>query len=223
LSAIPENWENLTAEFRHVMEGHLAPGETILTWLEPDLDERLQYATNLVVLTDRRLFSVGPQQLLTPKTAPELESTFHSWPCSEVLLRVREHGGAGALELSTPEQRLHCWRFTTAKSAAVHRLMQRFERVREGEIAAADEPAETAEAYCPSCGALLTPDQDTCLECEAAKAKPAVQSLTRLWRFTRPHLGMFGFGLRPSPPCSHSRGCGDSPGRTSACSGSVSS
>ncbi|MBN2580929.1 MAG: ATP-binding cassette domain-containing protein [Pirellulales bacterium] len=196
MNSIPENWENLAPEFRRVAECRFEPGETILTWVEPDLDDRLRYAKNLVVLTDRRLISVGPQGLDASPAAGELESTLRSWPCrEEVQLRVREHGGAGALELFSPEGRLHSWRFTAAKSAAVHRLVQRFERVQEGEVAAEEESAEASETYCPSCGALLAPDQETCPECEAAKAKPAVQSLTRLWRFTRPRLGMFSLGF----------------------------
>jgi ATP-binding cassette subfamily B protein len=179
-----------------MVEIRLDSEETILTWMEPDLDDQLQYAANLVVLTDRRFFSVGPRSLSTPDASAALESTFRCWPCrSEVSLRLREQGGAGYLELFAPDRRLHCWRFTAAKSGAAHRLVQRFERLQAGESAAAEEPAEALESYCPSCGALLAPDQENCLECEAATAKPAVQSLSRLWRFTKPRFGMFCFGF----------------------------
>src|SRR5262245_55848298 len=94
----------------------LQAGETLLAWFEPDLDARLHYAAGLVLLTDRRLLAAA-----TP-------TSWQSFPLAPGhALRQREHGGAGALELSDETGRLAFWRFTAARSLAVSRLVQRRE------------------------------------------------------------------------------------------------
>jgi len=55
-NTFPESW-------RPAVEAALRPGERLLAWFEPDLDERLFYASGLVVLTDRRLLgAIVPRQ-----------------------------------------------------------------------------------------------------------------------------------------------------------------
>ncbi|MGD0516948.1 MAG: ABC transporter transmembrane domain-containing protein, partial [Thermoguttaceae bacterium] len=72
-----------------------------------------------------------------------------------------------------------------------------FERLQEGDQGDEDDSAEYLAAVCPSCGALLGPEQISCPECEAAKAKPPIQSLWRLSRFAKPRALaiLFGFSL----------------------------
>ncbi len=48
-------WTTLPANRREETARRLEAGETLLAWFEPDLDRNLQYASGLVVLTDRRV------------------------------------------------------------------------------------------------------------------------------------------------------------------------
>ena len=187
-------WENTTPELRNVIETRLLPGERLLVWLEPDLDVQLQYAQNLVVLSDRRLMSVGPVGA-GDKSGKGLENTFKSWPIEgSTSLRMKEYSGTGVLELIGKESRHHFWRFTAGKVNTAHRLVLRYELLQQGEEEE-EESTETIGAVCPSCGALLAPEQTTCPECETAKAKPPILSLSRLIVFAKPRAFIVSLGL----------------------------
>ncbi len=179
------------------METHLSPGETPLVWMELDLDEQLHYARGLVVLTDRRLLSVGPTTGAA-KSGDFREDSFRSWPIeSSLTLLTREQSGTGILELIGPEKLLQQWRFTAGKVKTAHHISLRFERLQAGDANEEEDSSELLGAVCPSCGSILAPDQTTCPECEAAKAKPPIQSLWRLSRFAKPRALaiLFGFSL----------------------------
>ena len=197
LNSTHDIWENVAPKLRSVLEAHLSGDENPLVWLELDLDQQLHYAQGLVVLTDRRLLSVGPAEGETNSGTPP-DNGFQSWKVdSSLALRVREQGGTGMLELIGPQSRLHHWRFTSGKVNAAHHMALRFERVQEGDQSDEEDSAEYLAAVCPSCGALLGPEQITCPECEAAKAKPPIQSLWRLSRFAKPRALaiLLGFSL----------------------------
>jgi ATP-binding cassette subfamily B protein len=179
------------------VETHLSGDESPLVWLELDLDQQLNYTQGLVVLTDRRLLSVGPLEG-DLKSGATPDNGFQSWKIDpSLVLRTREQGGTGILELIGPQSRLHHWRFTSGKINAAHHLALRFERVQEGDQSEEEDSAESLAAVCPSCGALLAPEQITCPECEAAKAKPPMQTLSRLISFAKPRalIILFGFLL----------------------------
>ena len=179
-------WENIAPELRRVMEGHLSAGELPLVWLEPDLDRQLNYSKCLVVLTDRRLLSVEPADG-TAELSANGKHSLQSWPVdSSLTLRAKEYAGAGMLELIGPESRLYHWRFTSGRVNAAHQIVIRFERLQQGDQSEEEDSAESLGAVCPSCGALLAPEQTTCPGCEAAKAKPPMQSLSRLISFAKP-------------------------------------
>src|SRR5690606_31127431 len=96
----------------------LAGDETVLGWFEPDLDETLMYARGLVVLSDRRLLSRAAG-----------DSQWRSWPLEpDQALRHHDHAGAGSLELSDPDRRLACWRYTIGQHAALLRFVDAFAR-----------------------------------------------------------------------------------------------
>ncbi len=179
------------------MEARLFPGETPLVWMEFDLDEQLHYARGLIVLTDRRLLSVGPLTE-TAKSGGNNENSFRFWPIdSSLSLSTKEHSGTGILELLGPEKILYHWRFTAGKVKTAHQISLRFERLQEGDANEEEDSSELLAAVCPSCGALLTPEQTTCPECDAAKAKPPIQALSRLIGFAKPRalIIIFGFAL----------------------------
>jgi ATP-binding cassette, subfamily B, bacterial len=188
-------WENLAPEMLSVVEERLTEGELPLVWLEPDLDSELNYARSLVVLTDRRLLSVGPIEE-SEKDKKKAAKTFQEWPVDTAFtLRIREHSGTGLLELIGAEKRLYHWRFTAGKVNAAHRMSMRFERLQEGDASEEEDTSDSLGAVCPSCGALLAPEQLTCPECEAAKGKPPMQSLSRLFSFAKPRAFVVTLGF----------------------------
>ena len=116
LNSTHDIWENIAPELRKVVESHLADSEMPLVWLEIDLDQKLLYAWGLLVLSDRRILSVGPVDAAENDSAV-IEKTFQSWPVDSALtLRAREYAGTGMLDLTSAESRLHHWRFTSGKS-----------------------------------------------------------------------------------------------------------
>jgi ATP-binding cassette subfamily B protein len=195
LNSTHDIWENIAPELRRVVESHLSDSEMPLVWLEIDLDQQLHYVRGLVVLTDRRLLSVGPADGAENVSAI-IENTFQSWPVDSALtLRAREYAGTGMLELTDPVSLLYHWRFTSGKVNTAHQMALRFERLQQGDHSDEEDSAESLAAVCPSCGALLAPDQTTCPECEAAKAKPPMQALARLIGFAKPRAAVVLFGF----------------------------
>ena len=71
----------------------------------------------------------------------------------------------------------------------------RFERLQEGDANEEEDSSESLGAVCPSCGAILAPEQTTCPECDAAKAKPPMQALSRLIGFAKPRAPIIIFGF----------------------------
>ena len=47
----------LPATWQTQVEAQLAPDETLLAWLETDLDDRLRFVSGMLALTDRRLLA----------------------------------------------------------------------------------------------------------------------------------------------------------------------
>jgi ATP-binding cassette, subfamily B, bacterial len=199
LSSTPELWENLAGEFRGAIDSQLLPGEIPLAALETDLDENLHYARGLVVLTDRRLLWAG---LIRGKNGPPSaeDTPFQSWTLdASVTFRVRDQAGIGILELVGDGGRHGFWNYTAGKAPLAHRFVERFNRFRQGDPQPEEEESssEILGAVCPTCGVILSPEQEVCPECESGKAKPPVQSLFRLKRFAKARIGMilFGFAL----------------------------
>ncbi len=180
---------------RSVVDANLGADERLVLWLEPDLDQQLHYAQGLLVLTDRRLLSVEPV-ISSEKSNLPPEDGLRSWPVTSALtLRAKDYAGTGMLELIDSQSRLYHWRFTAGKVNAAHRLALGFERLQQGDRAEEEDSAEAVAAVCPNCGALLAPDQTLCPECEAAKTKAPMQSLSRLIGFARPRILVISLGL----------------------------
>jgi ATP-binding cassette subfamily B protein len=196
LEATTDAWGTLPEARRGEVGAELAPGESVLAWLEPDLDVRLHYRAGLVVLTDRRVLADDQDD---PGSADDNGAhparRWRSWPLAEVAeVRTREHAGLGTLDLLGRDGRLAHWRYTIARAPGAHRLAQRFEAFRrDGRI----DPDDLPDPTCPRCGEPLPPDQGTCPACTPATNVPAASSLSRLLRFAKPHAGaiLLGFVL----------------------------
>jgi ATP-binding cassette, subfamily B, bacterial len=156
------------------------PGETVVAWLETDLDAALRFAPGLVVLTDRRLIAFeavdGSGSLPKPQ-AWTLDATTN--------LESGEHAGVGALELFWNDARVARWRYTAAQAAAAHRLVRRFNALMRPAGVVAEESKTTV---CPSCGAVLNADDVECPACKPDVGEPSRFVLLRLIRFAAPWM-----------------------------------
>ena len=119
-----------------------------------------------------------------------------SWPLDAASgLRAKDQGSAGRLELLGPAGLVCHWRYTIGRSPAAHRLAQRFERLRQGELSGGEETGEPPTTVCPSCGAILAASQTSCPDCGVVKDKPALGALYRLAGFAKPHKWMVLLGF----------------------------
>ena len=168
--ALPDRW---AAE----VEPQLAAGEKTQAWLEIDLDNRLQFAAGLVIVTDRRLLARAPG-----------DGGWQEWPLRAGLaLNHHDHAGVGALELVDANGRLANWRYTLARNLAALRVINEFDLHRDS-IVSGQPVLRSTDDICPKCKAPLPPGEDECPICtREATAAPSTWTLFRLWRFAHPY------------------------------------
>jgi len=173
LDGIADVWQSFPETRRREAEAQLQAGEALRAWFEPDLDERLFYASGLVLLTDRRLLGCA---------APG--SAWHEWPLSPDLnLRCSEHAGVGTLEVLGAASRLTHWRCTAGRAAAARTLVLRWQAQRDG-------GSTLTTSVCPSCGAAMPAEAETCPACAPIPPQRSFWALFRLLRFARPRASM---------------------------------
>jgi ATP-binding cassette subfamily B protein len=186
LKTSTDPWSTVPAARRREIEDRLEAGETLLGWFQPDLDDRLFYAQGLIVLTDRRVLAADP--VAADGDAAPLR--WCGWRLEgDASLYSREHAGVGTLELVGPEGRLAHWRYTAARAADASRLLHRFEQHRNPAAAPA------GDSICPTCGAVIPPEEGRCPKCAPAVAPRPTASLFRLLEFARPRARVIALGL----------------------------
>ncbi|GAB2913301.1 ABC transporter ATP-binding protein/permease [Paralcaligenes sp. KSB-10] len=152
---LPDAW-------RKSLESRLTGQETVLAWLETDLDTRLHFAAGLIAVTERQLLARAPG-----------ESDWQSWPFQEgLVLRHQDHGGVGSLELHDAHARLANWRYTLGHNPAAMRLIAQFDHQRDVALHG-KAAASRAEAHLSRTQELQSP--------------PSTWALLRLWSFARPY------------------------------------
>jgi ATP-binding cassette, subfamily B, bacterial len=192
--------ESLPEKWRSRLSGQLAAGEIIVGWLETDLNPRLQYASELVVLTDRRMLASGVGERATGPSAATTgsngqASAWQSWMLApDLKLQVSQHAGIGALDLTNASSRLARWRFTVGAMGPARRLEARFHALQAPASASTNGQA-VGPTICPSCGEVITSEDGVCPACAAAAPPPPASSLLRLFMFARPHAAMMFLGL----------------------------
>ncbi len=163
----------------------LEPDERVLAWLEPDLDEKLYFATGAIILTSRRLLARAPNQ--------------QDWLTWNIVatqsLQHRDHAGVGTIELFNEGHRLAIWRHTLGMAPAVSRLTDSFDVVQQ-KLVNPEAVVAVDAASCPTCGTPYAPDQDECAVCDDDPAGPTdTWALLRLARFAAPYRGALIVGL----------------------------
>jgi ATP-binding cassette subfamily B protein len=183
VAELASDGRSLPAAWDASARAQLTEGERALAWVETDLDERLFYATGLVLLTgDRLLSAAGPSDGVT----------WRSWPLEAGLeLRTEERGGVGGLELVGPSGRLAQWRYTAARSAEAGRVVQRL-AIWRAERAGSPPPPDST---CPSCGAVVRAEDGRCPACASTPTPASASALLRLFSFARPHVRLMLLGF----------------------------
>jgi ATP-binding cassette subfamily B protein len=168
--ALPSAWMPL-------VPAELAAGESVLGWLEIDLDRKLRYASGLVVLTDRRLLT---------RSADDAGWQSHPFRAGLSLLR-RDHSGVGSLELVDASSRIASWRYTLGGDIAAGRFVESFNRQLAYALTGV-VPATLPAALCPKCETPLLAGQEECPLCsKEIHSPPSTWTLFRLWRFAYPY------------------------------------
>ena len=190
-------WTATPAWARPLVEARLKPGETALTWFEPDLNEALNFAPGLVVLTDKRVLSYAWPSGTEPDKRANTAQSFDSYPLDEQSrFQSKDHAGLGRLELLNATSRAAFWRYTVARAEGVRRISERLDALQRGLHVPVAAP-HTAENECSLCGAPFDPKLRACPECGNAPSQTSIRSLLRLIGFARHHLPMsiLGFAL----------------------------
>ncbi|MDR2838559.1 MAG: ABC transporter ATP-binding protein/permease [Azonexus sp.] len=174
-SAVPPSPVALPAPCRAALQGD----ESVLAWLETDLDQRLNFAAGLVLLTDRRLlaWSAAAEEVASWELAAGLRLDQH------------DHAGVGTLELLDAAGRLASWRYTGGRNLAALRLIGEFDLYRDSRVSG--QPVERPAAeLCPLCQTPIPPGEEDCPNCaRESTTPPSTWTLLRLWRFARPYRG----------------------------------
>jgi ATP-binding cassette subfamily B protein len=171
---LPHGW-------RDDMLAQLTDGETLLAWLEVDLDAGLKFRKGMVLLTDRAILARTPG-----------DTQWRRWAYSATTgMTASDYAGAGALELYDGDARLAVWRYTLGRNTAALRLLDTYDRQRDllkGLRLGRVETPDPAERYCPSCQAPMPAGQEDCAVCGQDPAPAsATWALLRLWRFAGPY------------------------------------
>jgi len=186
MEELTESWGNCPAWAKTLAGPRLEKNEAPLTWFEPDLNLRMQFAQGLVVLTDRRILSIDIAS-----------GACDQWPITpDLSLTARDNAGIGRMELSSPKGRLSLWRYTAAKASGARRMVERLEALHHGvEAKSAVKAPEDNTEECSLCGAHFEPGPTSCPECGNSTGKPPVRSLFRLFAFAKNHFWMSVLGL----------------------------
>ncbi|MFM7843572.1 MAG: ABC transporter transmembrane domain-containing protein [Planctomycetota bacterium] len=164
-------------------EPQLLPGESQLATWSTDLDASLRFERERLLITNQRI--------LTGRGQPR---AWQAWPLTaDMALTAEENGGLGTLQLRDQHGRLAVWRFTSAESAAVQRLLRQFQQALP-KTDAHQPNHDLTGGVCPQCGGLLDADGE-CRACSPLLQPPPSQALYRLGRFAAPRKIGIGGGF----------------------------
>jgi ATP-binding cassette subfamily B protein len=181
----------LPKEWQGEVRARLEPGERVVGWFAPDLNAQLNFGESVVVLTSHRLISAEPAE----EQGGQGGLAWSSWTLRPGLaLLLRDRAGLGTLELLDSDRRLARWRFTVARAAGAHRMVELHEALARGEKIEESEPEEMT---CPSCGELIPAGLAVCPTCAPGDTVRSTATLLRLLRFARPRFWtiLLGFTL----------------------------
>ena len=148
---------------------------SILAWVELDLDGEMRFEKSLLCLIPTGLFWTDGAH-----------SEF--WPISSgAHLSHGDHAGVGHLKLESETSLLRLWYFTLAVNPQVLRLQSSFKRLIRGDQAAKEpEASEYDKQVCPVCLSPKPANSDVCPTCDPEEdAPPSTWTLFKLWLFAQ--------------------------------------
>ena len=178
INNLPQVWaQELTLQLKQ--------DEIVLSAVETDLDASLRFERGLIVVTNQRLLSKVPN-----------EQNWLSWSYTQgIQMRHHDHAGVGHLELLDEARLLAHWRFTLGQNLLIIRLMDSFREQLEAHLTG-KTPERVEQNICPSCKAVLEPEQEECPVCtKVIHTPPSTWTLFRLWRFARPYKVSLAIGF----------------------------
>jgi len=173
------------AHWRNALLAELHPQENVLAVLEVDLNPQLHFVKGLLVVSNQRLLY-----------CPQLAAPWQHWGYRAGLqLRHHDHAGVGHLNLLDAQGLLTTWRFTLGQNLHAIRLVDQFTAQQDHQVHG--KPlAKALHNVCPSCKAVLEPDQEECPVCTKVEhTPPSTWTLFRLWRFAKPYKGQLLLGF----------------------------
>lgn len=175
----------LASHWQSALKPQLGADEIVVSAVETDLNARLRFTSGLIVITNRRVLSQAHN-----------ESQWNVWDYTDKLrMRHHDHAGVGHLELFDEQGSLAHWRFTLGQNLLIIRLMESFKEQLE-EHQTGQPAAKNEQNLCPSCKAILEPDQEECPVCtKVIYTPPSTWTLFRLWRFAQPYRLQLAVGF----------------------------
>ncbi|MEY3866007.1 MAG: hypothetical protein RL234_1498, partial [Pseudomonadota bacterium] len=150
---------------------------SILAWVELDLDRHMRFEKSLLCLIPTGLFWTDGKH-----------SEF--WPLSSgAYLLQGDHAGVGHLKLESESSLLRLWYFTLAVNPQVLRLQSSFRQLMKGDqVSNESEASEYDKQVCPVCLSPKPANSDACPTCDPDEdVPPSTWTLFKLWRFARPY------------------------------------
>src|SRR5215510_8718472 len=110
--------DKLSLTWSNELSSQLIDDESVLAWIEIDLNTQLHFAAGLIAVTNKRLL-----------TKMANDGDWQEWSYQQdLLLTQRDHAGVGCLELFDTHMRLAYWRYRLGNDAAISRLIECFKQ-----------------------------------------------------------------------------------------------
>jgi ATP-binding cassette subfamily B protein len=165
-------------------QAQLAANETIVAWLEINLDADLHFNKQLLLLGEHGLIYISAPS--ADAHAGQAEATTYPYRAGLKCLH-RDQAGVGSIELFDNALRLARWSYTLALDPSVVRFCKLFAQQLSSALSGEPIAAEVIQ-LCPNCQQPLSTDNNECTQCDSTiDAPPSTWNLLRLWRFAKPY------------------------------------
>ena len=173
---MPQIWQS-------VVLPQLNEAEHVHAWLQLNLDARLKFTEQLLVITNQRLLhfdAIRPNQEFQQIGISEYPYR------ADLKLSHYDHAGVGNIELLEEDVRKAHWFYTLTNNTASTRFIKQFELQHHSFLSGIVSLAEANE-FCPKCYSQLSVD-DECPQCNHNVDIPtSTWTLFRLWVFAKPY------------------------------------
>ena len=169
----------LPPEWREIVSSALKLGESIVSFIEVDLDTQRQFSEGLLLLTTERLIAWEHGQQISDVSRDRLRG-----------LDLGEHGSLVVLIVRLKDQSALNFRRPPRAASEPVDFIEQVDESLAGKVL--DHLADFG--ICRRCGGQLLPDGKTCPDCDELQY-PAAKSMLRLLPFAKPWLGYSILGV----------------------------